>query len=360
MGGRRGLNTLLTQHSGRQGVEPEYAKRMVRFTGKNQIKFSDDIRTDWENLIGGGGGGSMSFSFWIDLESWEDDKMIVDFHDKFSIRTETSTGNTIFFLAYWSGALGGWTTPADPFNVQELAHVVVTYQTIGHLSTPSFYINGSLVITTTIQAPSGIFAPMTINYDGVLGKRSSTSNEDSINGSLGEFAIWDRVLSAKEVQEIYQSGFVNSLVGVKDTVRTDLQLWYRLGENHDSVHKIFDRSGNGKHSLQSNLDQPAKLIYRDDTKQSYNKQHRNTNYTLLSGSSVSTPIFLEKHDNMFINTPVPASDFQYSWINNTLKTEFDIYSGQQNHYRYSPANGILSSSAGYVEAIVFPASSTIT
>jgi hypothetical protein len=359
LGERRGLNSLLTQHSGRQGIEAEYAKRMVRFSGADQIKFSDDIRTDWENLIGGSGGGSMSFSFWIDLENWEDDKMILDFHDKISIRTETSTGNTLLFMAYWSGGLGAWTTQADPFSVQELAHVVVTYQTLGHSSVPAIYINGNSVTTVSIATPSGLFGPMTLNYDGVLGKRSGGS-DGSIDGSLGEIAIWDRVLSAQEVRDIYASGFISSLANVDQSIRTDLQLWYRLGENHDSVHKIFDRSGNGKHSLASDLDELAEIVYRDDSKPSYGKNNRNTNYRLLSGSSVNNPILLEKHDNMSISTPIPASDFQYSWIDRTLRTEYDIYSGKQNHYRYSPSNGILSSSAGYVEAIVFPSSSTIT
>jgi len=363
LGDRRGLNTLLTQHSGRQGIEPEFAKRMMRLDGSDDVlHFSENIGTDWDSLIGSTGSGAMTFSFWMIMEDrFISNGTILEFRQSMSIRVlnNSTHPNTITFDASTTGTQGFWKIPADSFRANELVHIIITYNNSGSQYNPVIFVNGESVTVTTIQSPTSTFAAMGSQVGGWGGVGASIP----LKGMLAETAIWNRILSAQEAKEVYNAGLVNSLTAVNYSVLTNLQLWYRMGENHDGIGKIFDRSGNGKHSIivsGTTLSEMPKIVYRDDTKQSYNKQHRNTNYRLLSGSTVNIPILVEKHDNMFISTPVPASDFQYSWINNTLKTEFDIYSGQQNHYRYSPANGILSSSAGYVEAIVFPASSTIT
>ena len=100
--------------------------------------------------------------------------------------------------------------------------------------------------------------------------------------------------------------------------------------------------------------------YIDDTKPSYHKTYKNTRYKIVDGSALS-PVSLERtHNNAFYSTPVPATEYQYSWINNSLGVENGIDSGQQQHFGYSPQDGIVSSSAGYVEAINFPSSSNIT
>jgi hypothetical protein len=93
---------------------------------------------------------------------------------------------------------------------------------------------------------------------------------------------------------------------------------------------------------------------------SYNKQHRNTSQRMeYSGSSIITG---SNYDNAFINTPIPRSELQYSWIHNATSgshwyAENDAPS--QRILGYAPRDGIVSSSAGFVEAIVFPSASSI-
>ena len=88
---------------------------------------------------------------------------------------------------------------------------------------------------------------------------------------------------------------------------------------------------------------------------SFNKQHRNTSkaYQYSSGELIITG---SNHDNMHINTPIPRSEFQYSWINSAIPDPLD---GTQHILGYAPRDGIVSSSIGYVEAIVFPSASSI-
>ena len=89
---------------------------------------------------------------------------------------------------------------------------------------------------------------------------------------------------------------------------------------------------------------------------SFNKQHRNTSkaYQYSSGVLIITG---SNHDNMHINSSIPRSEFQYSWIRSAISGS--NWENDQRILGYAPKSGIVSSSAGYVEAIVFPTASTI-
>ena len=102
---------------------------------------------------------------------------------------------------------------------------------------------------------------------------------------------------------------------------------------------------------------------------SFNKQHRNTSDKYVwNGSSDITASLSEpelitdnNYDNAFINTSIPRSELQYSWIHNaTSGAAGETYGAPvQRIVGYAPRDGIVSSSAGYVEAIVFPTASSI-
>ena len=74
----------------------------------------------------------------------------------------------------------------------------------------------------------------------------------------------------------------------------------------------------------------------------------NLQQTLITGSN---------YDNAFINTPIPRSEFQYSWIHSAVSGS--NWEDGQRILGYAPRDGIVSSSAGFVEAIVFPSASSI-
>jgi hypothetical protein len=74
---------------------------------------------------------------------------------------------------------------------------------------------------------------------------------------------------------------------------------------------------------------------------------------------------VKRHDNMYISTPIPRSDFQYTWVTSSLGSNYNITSGKQRMYGYAHPTGILSSSvvidgdSGFVPAITFPTASEI-
>lgn len=98
---------------------------------------------------------------------------------------------------------------------------------------------------------------------------------------------------------------------------------------------------------------------------SYHKTQRNTARKVVSGSSLSSPTFNLDHDNGFVTSIIPRSDFQYTWITSSLGSNYSITSGKQRMFGYAPRDGVMSSSyevhgeTGYVAAITFPTASEL-
>ena len=71
------------------------------------------------------------------------------------------------------------------------------------------------------------------------------------------------------------------------------------------------------------------------------------------------------YNNGFVTSPIPASEFQYAWIDNIVEKTSTTFPPVQipNIYQeflgYAPRSGIISSSAGFVSAITFPTSSQL-
>lgn len=80
----------------------------------------------------------------------------------------------------------------------------------------------------------------------------------------------------------------------------------------------------------------------------------------ITNTSYQEASYSVGYDNAYVNTPIPRSDFQYSWIRNTVGTGRESQSDypQQVLHGYAPYDGIVSASSGLQEAIVFPARTT--
>ncbi len=96
---------------------------------------------------------------------------------------------------------------------------------------------------------------------------------------------------------------------------------------------------------------------------SFHKQHRNTRKVAKLGD-FTNPVWTTEtsgailaYDNDHFNTPIPASDFQYSWVNSAISGS--NWEDNQIILTYAPRNGLISSSAGITEALVFPSSSLL-
>ena len=78
---------------------------------------------------------------------------------------------------------------------------------------------------------------------------------------------------------------------------------------------------------------------------SFHKIQRNTQYKIIPTTSPTNPKFNKKYDNGFVTSPIPRSDFQYSWITSSLGSNYSIHSGQQVIYDYAPRSGKVDSHA---------------
>ena len=65
----------------------------------------------------------------------------------------------------------------------------------------------------------------------------------------------------------------------------------------------------------------------------------------------------KRHDNAHFNTPLPASDFQYSWINSAISGS--NWENNQKVLTYAPSDGLISSSSGITSALTFPTISSL-
>ena len=96
---------------------------------------------------------------------------------------------------------------------------------------------------------------------------------------------------------------------------------------------------------------------------SFHKQHRNTTKIAELGDftnptwTTETTEVTTRHDNMHFNTPIPASDFQYSWINAAISGS--NWEAGQIVLTHAPRSGVISSSSGIDSAINFPTKSDV-
>ena len=88
---------------------------------------------------------------------------------------------------------------------------------------------------------------------------------------------------------------------------------------------------------------------------SYVKQHRNNHRRMqFSGETIITG---SGYDNGYVSSTIPRSDFQYGWINAAITGS--NFRDKQRILGHAPPSGRVTSSLGWVEAIVFPTSSHV-
>ena len=110
-----------------------------------------------------------------------------------------------------------------------------------------------------------------------------------------------------------------------------------------------------RHCGQFGLDSTHGAISATDynAESSFHKIHRNTLTIPTSGST------RDIHNNFYIQSPIPASDYNYSWVTSSLGDNYSIRSGTQKVYGYWPKNGIHLVDGVFDSAITFPTASEI-
>jgi hypothetical protein len=86
----------------------------------------------------------------------------------------------------------------------------------------------------------------------------------------------------------------------------------------------------------------------------FHKIPRNTARRHISGSTGAGQNVGTIYNNGFYQSCIPQSDFQYAWVTGSIGTDLS-----QRILGFAPSDGFVSSSSGFVDAIVFPTASTI-
>jgi len=126
----------------------------------------------------------------------------------------------------------------DSRTIEHSSHTVVTngtrwYHLVGtyDFSTKlmSFYIDGALIGTATLPAARKKINEFTINK-----ARESNAFSNFFVGRWDACAVWDRVLTATEVTEIYGDGSGTVELRQEVSSKSDLTAWYTMGEINDT------------------------------------------------------------------------------------------------------------------------------
>ena len=276
-----------------------------------------------------------------------------------------TANNAIQLKAKWNGTVETWSTANDVITSTDIYyHIVLSYDLSDPSNDPVLYINGVVVPWATEPSPTGTLNAFSTNpahFTGI-GAGGSAGNRAYID----EFAIWSRILSPAEVIKIEGNGRRKSIDGLG--VKNNLELWYGMGDSTDNRFKIVDSnikfhdmSGNNRHSTSA---AGVNIELEGEYTGNFHKYHRNTTYRLEDGNFQSRPRLVGVRDNAHISTQMPRSEFQYSWIDSTLRHDFGIKSGKQYIYGYQSKNGeeivdIKGENITIKDSITFPSGSEI-
>ncbi|MFQ5406303.1 MAG: LamG domain-containing protein, partial [Candidatus Micrarchaeia archaeon] len=166
----------------------------------NALKFDGD--TDYVNLPSVNPTEAISVEAWVksaDSTGYSGAWQIVSKYSAYILGTGTSAGSNMCFIIFNGTAwvdYGNCFTVPDPQNWH---HFVGTYDS--SISQQKLYVDGVLRQTKTA---TGTINPDTGSVN--IGKReSSTDPVDYFNGSIDEVRIWNRVLTAEEVNASFNS-----------------------------------------------------------------------------------------------------------------------------------------------------------
>jgi len=119
-------------------------------------------------------------------------------------RVGCGANNVLKFNMSFDGAGNAtWISPVNSIKLDEWQQVVVTYDRSSTLNNPIFYINGVSTSSTQILPPVGAAVS---DAAGSLYLGLDTNLSWLFSGSLDEVRIYNRILSAAEVKQLYLLG----------------------------------------------------------------------------------------------------------------------------------------------------------
>ena len=187
-----------------------YSKKAI-FGGAGSGDYIDCGKEDSvDNLFDGGG----SWSVWVSGVT-DGGANVGTVISKLQprIRTTQDSGDdlTLEFMHEFSTTNGVWSCPATALLENKLNHVVVTYNNSNVSNNPTIYINGIAHVVGGTPALSEGGTPegardSDASDNFVIGNVLADTTNNNFDGFIDEVAIFDKILTEAEVQEIYNAG----------------------------------------------------------------------------------------------------------------------------------------------------------
>lgn len=263
------------------------------------------------------GGGTISAWFFPKSDGEGDEGRIIEKRDDGSgwvlhMREESSGTSKLKFYINYSSQAGQFTTNNDVI-INQWNHVAVIYDTSGAGSSyrPTIYINGSITsFSATIDTSGSVSSDASESL--VIGNVKTNLNR-TFDGSIANVGIWNRALSASEIESIYWKG---QYADLKGTELTNLVSWYNLSADANDSTGTNNGTNNGATFLTDAYSASSPFLPRIQDKATPKGA-----VALASGStSFATDDFVNLGQASNLNFDTDADDF-------TIAMWFKIASG---------------------------------
>jgi len=377
---REGLNTLQRRHCGKFGIdsthgavsstdyvaEASFHKIHRNSTTRPEItlqnvvtskalRMPSDIDSQTGILSGDvqstyPSSGYLSFSFWF-----KQDVAIPGDYSKYIFEADDNSNNNAFLVRIVNNKLVvalydaegdisifQSTNPINNINLWNHFVVVVNLNDVD--SIPIYYLNGQAVDVTFFSNPAASSGAVR----AIAGRLALMGNDadnafSELQGSLQEFAFYNTEISAVQALSIYQSIDLTSA----STYKSNIIDYWRLGEEAEfDSYNYGDSVADG---LSFNATIGSTVLTIDQ------------NIFIEPGRNIGTvDVDLGiKNNNFYVQTTLPQSDYNYSWISSSLGSNYSVRSGTQKVFGYWPKNGTNKVNGVFDSAITFPTASQI-
>ena len=222
-------------------------------------------------------------------------------------------------------------------NLTSWGHYIVTINLDLIEEKPIVYVNKRLVpvVEQTSNRTGNIG---TIGYIGLAVGFWDGASSSELQGSLQHFAFINKSLAQSEVDELYRS---SNLVNTSLNNGSNIIDYWQLG-NEENIYPL-------------NIGDPISIETTISPTIGSTVLAVPSDITVSEGKGKVG----EKHNNFYIQSVLPQSDYNYSWVDSTLRDNYSVRSGTQKVFGYWPKNGINKINGVFDSAITFPSASTI-
>ena len=385
LGLRRGLKTLRGLHMGRFGIDSQYGainatsypssgsfnkqhrnnSRIV--TDQNfdaSIRFHETSTEDFAGLITAESAydassfpptGGKAFSVWVNFSALNATSYFFDAafdgsNSSISLAWTPSVDRLFLLVHDSSGNIRTMSWDWLP-DINRWYHVFITWS--GNFAdAANFYLNGAI---QAHNSPAGASSGLTTRQATKLqigDKLDAADPRYELQGRLSHFVIYKN--NTNNASALYNGGSPLSS-GLPDS--GDIIDFWLLGNEEELRSK---RSA----GIGTNIDGATTINSITGSRTPINSTSAELPTIAEGVNYVGVELITEdKNDNAFINSSIPRTELQYSWIHAATTgsdgqgVKYDI--NHQKIVGYAPRDGILGKKDEFAEAILFPSASSI-